>query len=151
VAAAAFNPRHMRRPVDTANARKRAFETRSRDGFGPRNGPVRALPWRLRAFHGNERYSEAMRRSRAPFVTAVYEERAATNRPIQAAADELHKHFECDLCGKDCEGDPAGSGLLLWFRGDELRVDEPPLCEECARRVTIGAVSKWALEDEEEG
>lgn len=96
-----------------------------------------------------------MKRKRVPFVTAVYEERV-TSPPVQYAASgepepELRKHFECDLCGLDCEGTPSGSGLLLWSRGDELRIDEPPLCEECASRITIGAVVKWASEGEEEG
>jgi hypothetical protein len=92
-----------------------------------------------------------MKSSRAPFVTAVYEECAATRPSVEPLEDARKQHFVCDFCGKDCEGAPSGSGLLLWFRGDEVRVDEPPLCEECASRVTIGAASKWALEGEEEG
>jgi hypothetical protein len=32
-----------------------------------------------------------------------------------------------------------------------MRVEEPPLCEECASRITMGAVAKWAIEGEEEG
>jgi hypothetical protein len=92
-----------------------------------------------------------MKSARVPFVTAVYEERIANQPTNQACPDESKKHFECDLCGKDCQGAPSGSGLMLWHRGDEMRVEEPPLCEECASRVTIGAVVKWALEGEEEG
>lgn len=61
------------------------------------------------------------------------------------------KTYECDLCQGTFEGPPAGSGLFLWSRGDELRVEEPPLCEECASRITIGALMKWDLEEEEEG
>lgn len=45
----------------------------------------------------------------------------------------------------------AGSGLLLWTRGEELRLEEPPLCEECALKITIGALIKWESEEEEEG
>lgn len=86
-----------------------------------------------------------MKRKRVPFVTAVYEER------VTKPDAEERKHFECDLCGQDCEGTPSGSGLLIFCRGDELRIDEPPLCEECASRITIGAVVKWASEGEEEG
>jgi hypothetical protein len=61
------------------------------------------------------------------------------------------KTYDCDLCGQRFQGPPAGSGLFLWSRGDELRIEEPPLCEECATRVTIGALMKWDLEEEEEG
>jgi hypothetical protein len=71
---------------------------------------------------------------------------------VSCLGDTAHaSHFECDFCGKYTEGIPAGSGLMLWHRGDEMRIDEPPLCEECASRITIGAVVKWALEGEEEG
>jgi hypothetical protein len=59
--------------------------------------------------------------------------------------------YECDLCEQRFEGPPAGSGLFLWSRGDDLRIEEPPLCEECAGRITIGALLKWELEEEEEG
>lgn len=107
------------------------------------------------------------RSSRPPFVSAVYEEcRAGSGATTSATLNTTHKpaqsatclgtegsspQFKCDLCGKRIDGLPAGSGLLLWHRGDEMRVDEPPLCEKCASRVTIGAVVKWALEGEEEG
>ena len=118
------------------------------------------------------------RSSRPPFVTAIYEEcradahatthttthtathtatGATTNVTHQSAqlasclgVDGTSQHFTCDLCGKSIEGSPSGSGLLLWHRGDEMRIDEPPLCERCASRVTIGAAVKWALEGEEE-
>lgn len=59
--------------------------------------------------------------------------------------------YECDSCGKSCEGPPAGSGLFIWTRGDEVRYEEPPLCVECASRITIGALVKWSWEEEEEG
>ncbi len=59
--------------------------------------------------------------------------------------------FVCDQCGLDFEGSPGGAGLLLWTRGEEVRFEEPPLCEECAARVTLGAVAKWDKETEEEG
>lgn len=59
--------------------------------------------------------------------------------------------FECDLCAETFEGPPFGSGLLLWTRGDEIRPEQPPLCEECAQRLGMGALAKWAAEDEDEG
>jgi hypothetical protein len=57
--------------------------------------------------------------------------------------------FRCDLCGRACDGFPGGAGLFVWTRGDEMRFEEPPLCEQCATRITMGALSKWSLEPEE--
>jgi hypothetical protein len=86
-----------------------------------------------------------MRRRPVPHIAAFYEE---VPRPWQP--EPLASTYVCDLCGEQCAGLPAGKGLMLWWRGTEWRVDEPPLCEECAVRVTMGAVVKWALEDEDE-
>jgi hypothetical protein len=61
------------------------------------------------------------------------------------------KSFECDACGSSFDGVPGGSGLFIWTRGDEVRYEEPPLCEPCAGRITIGALVKWSWEEEEEG
>ena len=94
-----------------------------------------------------------MKRSRRPFISVVYDERAAgggASHPIGSVSSE-QAAFACDLCGDECTGSPTGSGLFLWHRGDELRIEEPPLCEQCTSRVTMGAVSKWAIEGDEEG
>lgn len=61
------------------------------------------------------------------------------------------RRYECDQCGKWFDGEPAGAGLFLWTRGDEVRYEEPPLCETCAAEITVGALVKWESEDEEEG
>ena len=59
--------------------------------------------------------------------------------------------FQCDACGRACEGTPGGSGLFVWTRGDEVRYEEPPLCEDCAAEITVGALMRWDVEQEEEG
>ena len=59
--------------------------------------------------------------------------------------------FECDACGKWIEGEPGGAGLFVWTRGDEVRYEEPPLCEECASEIAVGALIRWETEEEEEG
>lgn len=74
------------------------------------------------------------------------------NRP---AADESasvadRRRFVCDCCGRTFEGYPVGAGLLVWTRGEETRFEEPPLCEQCAAKVAVGALVKWSLEAEEE-
>ena len=59
--------------------------------------------------------------------------------------------YDCDMCGEHFEGEPAGSGLFLWTRGEERRIEEPPLCETCAQNVTLDALTRWDVEEEEEG
>jgi hypothetical protein len=80
-------------------------------------------------------------------ITVTYEELPSHPQ----ASSTIGQRYRCDLCERDCEGTPSGNGLLIWSRGTEMRYDEPPLCEDCASRVTMGALSKWALEGEEEG
>jgi NAD-dependent SIR2 family protein deacetylase len=73
---------------------------------------------------------------------------------LLAVADEEAppaRQFQCDHCGRQFEGDPGGAGLLLWTRGEEVRFEEPPLCEQCASSITIGALMKWESEEEDEG
>jgi hypothetical protein len=72
--------------------------------------------------------------------------------PSELGTGSRHgKSYECDACGRSFEGEPAGAGLFLWTRGDEVRYEEPPLCEACASEITVGALVKWDAEDEEEG
>ena len=55
----------------------------------------------------------------------------------------------CDACDEVIEGDPAGSGLYLWTRGDEVRIEEPPLCAYCATAIGLTALQIWSVEEEE--
>jgi len=55
----------------------------------------------------------------------------------------------CNVCNRRIDGAPAGSGLLLWTRGEELRFDEPPLCASCATAIGVTALAQWAMEDGE--
>lgn len=55
----------------------------------------------------------------------------------------------CDLCGAEIVGEAYGSGLFLWTRGDERRVEEPPLCEDCATVLGVAAHAAWEIEEEE--
>lgn len=76
--------------------------------------------------------------------------------PVTSAFEEVEappapQTFECDACGERFEGPPGGAGLLVWTRGEEVRYEEPPLCEECAAEISVGALMRWDVEDEEEG
>jgi hypothetical protein len=83
--------------------------------------------------------------------------RAALEFEAQEASSDLHsarrtpRGFDCDSCEKFFEGEPYGSGLFIWTRGDEVRYEEPPLCKECAEQITMGALRLWDSEEEEEG
>ena len=63
----------------------------------------------------------------------------------------------CDACGSavhddDSEGvDDAdgGHGLYVWARGGETVYEEPPLCASCAAAITITALQRWEIEEEE--
>lgn len=55
----------------------------------------------------------------------------------------------CDACDARIEGEPGGRGLFYWFRGEDIRFDEPPLCEDCAAAITHAANRAWDIEEEE--
>lgn len=57
--------------------------------------------------------------------------------------------YECDACGVVYEGEPAGSGLYIWPRGDEVRYEEPPLCLRCATAIGLTALALFTMEEEE--
>lgn len=65
-----------------------------------------------------------------------------------AAAEE--QSYTCDACGQTFTGAPGGSGLFVWTRGDEVRYEEPPLCERCAVELSTTATLGWALDDDDE-
>jgi hypothetical protein len=58
--------------------------------------------------------------------------------------------FVCDACGRTSAGPPAGSGLFIWSRGDEVRYEEPPLCEDCAIGVSLQALGLGDIGEDEE-
>ncbi len=66
-------------------------------------------------------------------------------RRAQSGASELR----CDACDEAIEGEPAGRGLYMWTRGDEVRFEEPALCEGCATAIGVTALMSWSVEEEE--
>ena len=67
----------------------------------------------------------------------------------EAEGDDEKPAVRCDACGEAIEGSPAGSGLFLWTRGEEVRYEEPPLCEKCAYAIAVGGTLQIESEEEE--
>jgi hypothetical protein len=65
----------------------------------------------------------------------------------------------CDACGvvlpspapdDDDEGyGVAGHGVYMWTRGDEIRLENAPLCASCASAIGMTALARWEIEEEE--
>jgi hypothetical protein len=55
----------------------------------------------------------------------------------------------CHGCNATIEGEPAGHGLLIFVRGDTTVREEPPLCERCALAISMTALHRWEIEEEE--
>jgi hypothetical protein len=80
-----------------------------------------------------------------PFVTACQDVLFAPEEP------------RCDACGSAVHDDDAegaddtdgGHGLYVWARGGEIVYEEPPLCASCAAAITITALQRWEIEEEE--
>jgi hypothetical protein len=86
-------------------------------------------------------------RVRAPISIAIdsVADAALQVRRQEAGAAELR----CDACDESIEGEPHGRGLYLWTRGDEVRLEEPALCEPCATAIGVTALHQWMIEEEE--
>ena len=109
--------------------------------------------------------SEAFR-SRRPGVPPPAEEispRSAPRPPILAFSidavadaalsrerDEAGRaDLRCDACDDKIVGEPAGRGLFLSTRGDEVRYHEPVLCLHCATAIGLRANLDLEIEEEE--
>jgi hypothetical protein len=76
----------------------------------------------------------------SPFVTASHELLFAPEPPA------------CDACGTALDAaaeDEGGLGLYIWARNGEVVYEEPPLCASCAAAITITALQRWEIEEEE--
>ena len=60
------------------------------------------------------------------------------------------EEVRCDACGEAIDGEPAGVGVYLWTRGDDVRSEDAPLCASCATAIGMTALGAAADEDEDE-
>jgi hypothetical protein len=71
---------------------------------------------------------------------------------LRAEVGAQGEPVRCDACDQPIEGEPAGHGLYFWSRGEDApRVEEPPLCQNCATAIGLTALRVWDTEEEEEG
>ncbi len=71
---------------------------------------------------------------------------------LRTAADAPNAEEQrCDACDGLVVGEPEGRGLLVWFRGEDFRMEEPVLCGPCAMAIGIAALAQWSADEEEEG
>jgi len=71
---------------------------------------------------------------------------AALSRERDAAG---RSDLRCDACDEKIEGEPAGRGLFLSTRGEEVRYHEPGLCARCATAIGLRANLESEIEEEE--
>lgn len=89
--------------------------------------------------------SEAAPAETAPSIALRWD--GATPPPVPVTDDAT---VRCHACDAEITGEPAGHGLLVFPRGDDVLREEPPLCEPCA--LAIGVTALWGFaQDEEEG
>jgi hypothetical protein len=76
----------------------------------------------------------------------------ASHEALFAAEGELR----CDACGagldeggEDDGFGVAGSGVYMWTRGDDVRLENAPLCPACASAIGMTALARWEIEEEE--
>jgi len=92
----------------------------------------------------------------------VLESHASHRRPISVSIDSIADaalqaqrgasgatELRCDVCDSAIEGEPAGHGLYMWTRGEEVRFEEPALCARCATAIGVTALAAWSVEEEE--
>lgn len=84
-------------------------------------------------------------------------ESSSAGRSIVASHEALFAPAEaipCDACGCDLEDDETaedlgGRGVYVWTRGDDVRLEDAPLCASCASAIGMTALARWEIEEEE--
>jgi hypothetical protein len=66
------------------------------------------------------------------------------------------RETRCDACGvalaeQDDESNYGveGHGAYLWARGDQVTLEDAPLCASCASAIGMTALARWEIEEEE--
>jgi hypothetical protein len=86
---------------------------------------------------------------RRPFLSVSIDAVADAALSPWRSGDVPAGELQCDACDEPIEGEPAGHGLYVWTRGDEVRFEEPALCARCATAIGVTALAAWSVEEEE--
>jgi hypothetical protein len=93
----------------------------------------------------------ALTASAAAQATQPADARVASHDALFASREDAR----CDACGatlpeSDEDGySVPGRGVYLWIRGDEVRLEDVPLCASCASAIGMTALARWEIEEEE--
>lgn len=90
-----------------------------------------------------------MEQARSLAISMAIDSFAESALRARAAEADEPAEFECDACSTVVRGEPAGRGLYVWPRGDEVRYEEPPLCGKCATAIGLTALAIFSVEEEE--
>ena len=55
----------------------------------------------------------------------------------------------CSACSEPIEGEPAGTGYLLFLWGDDYDEERPPLCQSCVVALGMTAMNRLYWEEED--
>ena len=80
------------------------------------------------------------------------------NGPCEVVSHEIlfaTEEERCHACDGELPADDSagygltGRGLLIFYRGEERRAEEPKLCPACGAAVGMTMLTRWAIEEEE--
>lgn len=57
---------------------------------------------------------------------------------------EVDEDVTCSVCDEVIEGGHS-TGLMMWTRGEEVRFDEPAVCNVCSSAIGVAAFYRWCV------
>ena len=94
-------------------------------------------------YNSGQRFAFRMPKSSPPLPVVPIISCAIDDIAMTALQQRSQQTMRCHLCENSIEGEPAATGLFMWTRGSETRLEEPPLCPGCAAAIDMTAVARW--------
>jgi len=57
---------------------------------------------------------------------------------------EVEEPLTCSVCDEVISGRHS-TGLFMWTRGDDVRFDEPAVCDICSSAIGVAAYYRWCV------